>query len=167
MSKKTKVEQNKKDGTLGPSYTPELGTRISSVIRTLGGLKKAAPFAGVTDETLANWRDGKTEPKLFGFIGLANAANVSLEWLALGQGAMTQGESTSSESLGPVDIELLETIISLLEQRLDQVNKRLPPDVKATVIKEIYILMSDDEESGAPLDKPLSSLISGMVKVAS
>ncbi|AUG53902.1 hypothetical protein CSC3H3_15155 [Thalassospira marina] len=79
-----KMEHEKKDGKQVPAYNIELGTRISSVIRQFKSLKEAASHAGVTDETLAAWRDGKTEPKFIGLQKLAVAAGVSLDWLASG-----------------------------------------------------------------------------------
>lgn len=121
--------------------------------------RKLAKEVGCSETSWVNYETGKSLPGFKILQGLS-ALGIDMDWLFTGEG-------TPKRTGKQLDQELLETIISLLEQRLDQVNKRLPPDVKATVIKEIYILMSDDEESGAPLDKPLSSLISGMVKVAS
>lgn len=71
-----------------PSYTAELGTRIALAIERVGGVRTAAKFAGASEDTLANWRDGKARPSFFGMQGLANAAKIRLEWLANGDAPM-------------------------------------------------------------------------------
>jgi transcriptional regulator with XRE-family HTH domain len=86
MKKKIgKVEVGRKLGTPVPGYTPELGTRITHAIEQLEGLKAASKIIGVSDESLAQWRDGKARPSFFGLQKLADAAGVSLDWLATGK----------------------------------------------------------------------------------
>lgn len=75
-----------------PSYTEELGTRISLAIERIGGVRAAAKYTGTTEDTLANWRDGRARPSFFGMHGLANAAKIRFEWLATGVGPMRARE---------------------------------------------------------------------------
>lgn len=82
--KKTKSELGKKPGTKVPGYTPELGMRIAELIEVVGGLKNAAEIISVSDESLANWRDGATRPNFLAIQDLATAAQRSLDWLAYG-----------------------------------------------------------------------------------
>jgi hypothetical protein len=84
-----------------PSYTVELGTRISATIDELGGLRAAAPHAGASEDTLANWRDGKARPSFFGILGLANAAKIRIEWLASGSGPMRIDEAPPAPAALP------------------------------------------------------------------
>jgi len=79
-------------GTQVPSYTSELGTRISKVIGRLGGIRAASTFIGASEDSLANWRNGRSRPSFYGMQGLATAANVSLDWLATGEGPMRRDE---------------------------------------------------------------------------
>lgn len=83
----SKSEVTKKLGERVPTYTPEVGSRIADAIDAVGGLRAAAKFAGVSEDSLASWRDGKTRPSFFGLLGLATAADVSLDWLATGREA--------------------------------------------------------------------------------
>tara|TARA_R110000751_G_scaffold67202_2_gene137186 strand:- start:152 stop:874 length:723 start_codon:yes stop_codon:yes gene_type:complete len=82
--KNTNLEQKKKPETSVPGYTPELGIRISTAIDHAGGLRNAASSIGVSEDSLAQWRDGKARPSFFGLQKLAVAAGISLDWLASG-----------------------------------------------------------------------------------
>lgn len=77
----------KPKGELEPSvsgWTPELGARLATVIRDIGGLKQSAEIAGVSGVTLASWRDGNNEARFSGLSKLAQASGRSLDWLAYG-----------------------------------------------------------------------------------
>lgn len=81
----------KKTGKPLPSkvdgYTEAFGERISAAIQRIGTLVEAGKAAGVTDEQLARWRDGLSKPNLFGIAKLAEAAGMSVSWLANGEDA--------------------------------------------------------------------------------
>ena len=66
-------------------HATDFRKRLSTTIDRLGGLARAAKFANVSDDTLANWRDGKSKPSFFGMRNLARTAGVSLDWLANGE----------------------------------------------------------------------------------
>lgn len=79
--------QNKTGNPLPTSpieFTPDMGRRIKSVIESVGGLAKAGELAGVTDETVGKWRDGKVKPPLLGVATIAIAAGRSVDWLVFG-----------------------------------------------------------------------------------
>lgn len=65
-------------------WTPEFGDRLKSVIDSYGTLARAGEQAGVSDEQIARWRDGKARPTFFGMASLAKGAAVSLDWLLNG-----------------------------------------------------------------------------------
>ncbi len=48
---------------------------------------KAGEIAGVSDEQVARWRDGKAKPNFGGVAAMTYAAGKSLDWLATGQEA--------------------------------------------------------------------------------
>jgi phage repressor protein C with HTH and peptisase S24 domain len=69
------------------TFTPAVGERIAELIRAAGGLAPAGRLAGVTDEQVARWRDGKSKPNLFGIAALASAAGKSVDWVLRGPAA--------------------------------------------------------------------------------
>lgn len=77
-----KGEQAPEERTAVPGYSPEVGTRISAAIDAVGGRKNAAAIAGVSDDTIDKWKSGGTRPSFFGMKALAEAAGVSMDWLA-------------------------------------------------------------------------------------
>lgn len=90
-------------GNLLPSsvveYTDEIGSRIKSVIDSVGGLTKAGALVGVTDETIAKWRDGKVKPPLFGLATIAAAAGKSVDWIVFGPIAFDAGQTAEIDDM--------------------------------------------------------------------
>ncbi|CUW94958.1 putative transcriptional regulator [Agrobacterium genomosp. 2 str. CFBP 5494] len=61
--------------------------RLSEVITRIGSLVRAGEIAGVTDEQVRRWRDGKAKPNFGSIAALTYAAGKSLDWLAKGEEA--------------------------------------------------------------------------------
>lgn len=158
--KNEKSEQRREVGAAIPAYSPELGNRISSVIRLLGGLKKAAGYAGRTDETVAAWRDGKTDPSFYGLWGMARAAGVSLDWLATGRGDKHVGTAPAAE----IDQELLEMIIDELERFREDRRLEWDARTRARLISLGYDMMLAEREKGR---NPTTSDLQYLLKAAS
>lgn len=55
------------------------------VLERIGTLIKAGEIAGVSDEQVARWRDGKAKPTFSGIAALTYAAGKSLDWLVTGR----------------------------------------------------------------------------------
>lgn len=70
--------------TSGFEYTAEIGDRIKSVVQAVGGPIRAGEIAGVSNDTVANWRDGKVKPSFFGLASIAIAAGKSVDWVLFG-----------------------------------------------------------------------------------
>lgn len=68
-------------------WTPEIGARLKSVVDSYGSLVRAGEVAGVSDEQVARWRDGKAKPGFFNMANLAAGAGVTLDWLLNGPNA--------------------------------------------------------------------------------
>ncbi|SFZ85961.1 Phage repressor protein C, contains Cro/C1-type HTH and peptisase s24 domains [Devosia enhydra] len=68
----------------GPAHNAGFQQRFQDLVARVGGLAIAGELAGVTDETIGKWRDGKTKPTFFGLAGIAAAAGVTLDWLLTG-----------------------------------------------------------------------------------
>lgn len=66
------------------SFDGAVRDRLSEVIRVIGSAVKAGEIAGVTDEQIRRWRDGKAKPSFSGIAALTYAAGKSLDWLVTG-----------------------------------------------------------------------------------
>ena len=142
-------ERRTEAGTPVPSFTAELGTRFSLVIERIGGLKKAAETAGTSDETLANWRDGRARPSLFGVIGLAEAADVSVEWLATGREPMERGETADpAQAQGHlvVDPALFNQVVDWTLSTMIEEGIPIRPDKIGDFFLAVYELAVQDQE---------------------
>lgn len=82
----SKLEHSDKEGTAVPGFRAEVGTRLRELETRFKNRAAAAKAAGVAKSTLQNWIEGKSDPSFEGLVKLANAAGVSVEWLATGAG---------------------------------------------------------------------------------
>lgn len=161
-------------GAFVAGYTPAFGTRLAIVIRQLGGLKPAAARIGVSSETLANWRDGRREPKVFSIGRLAEAAGVSLDWLIGGRrGEWLIGENGALEAIRhdhsmsdrrrrPNHLDLMSQVMTRVDAFLLEHDRQLDAERKMHLISTIFdILMQGGEriDSGA-VDKLLYLAVS-------
>ena len=128
-------------------------TGFKVVLDRIGKLQNAAQIAGVTAEQVAKWRDGKAKPPFKAVVALANAADVSLDWLATGT------ESPEKTSGKPNKKELLHAI-ETVEETLSSAKKNLEPLKKAELILAIYDLFtSESKPSPAQIVGILSKII--------
>lgn len=77
-----KSEDSSELGREFPSWTPELGSRLRSVIKTLGGGAEAGKIANISEDMLSRYVNGHSKPSFYTLAGLAKAAGVSLDWIA-------------------------------------------------------------------------------------
>lgn len=66
------------------SFDEEARDRLAEVIRIIGTTVRAGEIAGVTDEQIRRWRDGRAKPNFASIAALTYAAGKSLDWLATG-----------------------------------------------------------------------------------
>ncbi len=123
-----------------PSWTPELGERLSLVLKRIGTLKDSAAVARVSDETLANWRDGKTPPNIFGLLALCNRADVRLDWVVYGDDVVLAVEPKRPTSSPEFDQELMTNIISWQREDLDNRQLQVDPREFARLCMAVYRL---------------------------
>jgi phage repressor protein C with HTH and peptisase S24 domain len=62
----------------------KLVARIGAIIDQVGGMAKAALAAGASRSSIQKWRTGNARPPLIEMAALAEAAGVSLDWIATG-----------------------------------------------------------------------------------
>src|SRR5262249_52013636 len=63
----------------------EFRNRLSQVVESFGSVVMCARTVGVSDNAIYKWLAGRGQPTVANLVALANAARVSLEWLATGQ----------------------------------------------------------------------------------
>ncbi|WP_162917654.1 helix-turn-helix domain-containing protein [Dongia deserti] len=77
-----------KPGQESPSYQLELGLRIKAASERIGTRVDAARAGGISDDQLARIIKGQSQPSFATAAGIAEAAGISLRWLATGHGEM-------------------------------------------------------------------------------
>lgn len=94
MTVRSPKQNIRKDGVLseGPVvFRMELGERIRWLLDRFGSRAAAAETAGVTPEHLASYIAGRAKPPFELIARLARVQNVSLDWLASGEGERVAG----------------------------------------------------------------------------
>ena len=77
------------------------GERFRTVIERIGTLEKAGSLVSTSGEQVGKWRDDRAKAPFVAIAILAEAAGVSLEWLAFGRGsAMPAGSSEAGSVIG-------------------------------------------------------------------
>ncbi len=71
-----------------PFHTEDIGTRINEISTIVGGKKKLSKLIGISEAQLHRIVSGESQPRLEPIIAMAKEANVSLAWLATGEGPM-------------------------------------------------------------------------------
>lgn len=66
--------------------------RIREVVALIGNVSKVAKQTGVTPSSVNRWLKGESDPSRTNLIRLAEAAKVTIQWLATGEGEKMQGE---------------------------------------------------------------------------
>jgi phage repressor protein C with HTH and peptisase S24 domain len=71
---------------------------MESLISSIGGLEPAARASEASVLQLTSWKFGRSRPDFFALRRLCDAANVSIEWLATGEGGGFAGPNSRSSS---------------------------------------------------------------------
>lgn len=65
-------------------------SRLKLVIEEYGSINSLAKAANLSESSIRKWRDGTSEPSRDRLVALAEAAQVSMDWLAAGKGPIRQ-----------------------------------------------------------------------------
>ena len=65
-------------------HTEDFAGRLDLVVKKLGGVTKASQLADISQPTISRWKEGSSDPKISNLVALAQAADVTLDWLVLG-----------------------------------------------------------------------------------
>lgn len=109
----TTSKSQKKDGEdFGvEALKSEISIRIRKVIREAGGNAVVSKKSGIPLRTVSNYTRGLSEPKLISLSRIAKVCEVSLDWLATGEGPKHLADSPSLA----LDMEALETAFKISE----------------------------------------------------
>src|SRR5271168_2777486 len=69
-------------------------SRLTQVIQSFGSVVALATAVGVSDNAIYKWLSGRGQPSVANLVALANAAKVSVEWLATGHEAVALKRSS-------------------------------------------------------------------------
>jgi len=115
--------------------------------------QKLSDLTGIKLRTIQNYEKGQ-QPKGYNAVAIAEALKCSLDWLLIGKGPeppgpgedYKAGENEIDLERGPVDIDLLSTIIKGVEKYLYERNLELQAEKKARAISLLYELFMDKEK---------------------
>lgn len=122
------------------SVSDDFKNRIAKVIELLGGPGKACKAIGVSYTTLNRWKSGKAEPSRSNLVSMAIKAQVSIEWLAMGEFQQMASEepysneqpTAQSHKINPYDGDYL--FIPALD--IEITGQFLISDDKITTVKQ-------------------------------
>jgi phage repressor protein C with HTH and peptisase S24 domain len=74
---------------MSTSVEEEFRRRLRLIMQQFGSVADLAKAVGVSDNAIYKWVSGRGQPSMASLVSLAQAAGVSVEWLATGQGSST------------------------------------------------------------------------------
>jgi hypothetical protein len=77
---------------------------MRAVIAAIGTVRKSGQVAHVSEDQVGKWRDGKARPPFHAMIALARAAEVSVQWLATGEGPRESPSALLRAGLPPSEL---------------------------------------------------------------
>ncbi len=85
----------KKNSSEVLSLKIELGTRISAIVDSVGGIKTLANMTNISESQLYRCINGSSSTTVERLVAIAKTADVSIEWLATGLGSMRKSNAIS------------------------------------------------------------------------
>ncbi|MFL7904718.1 helix-turn-helix domain-containing protein [Azospirillum argentinense] len=141
-----------------------LADRLKILAQSAGGTAALARACDMPQRTMANYTDGKSEPRASDAVKIARVAGVRLEWLLTGEGAVRADEPGSGvvpfpitpwkETASALNRNLLEQVIAQVEEWLENNGRVLPPHQKSAVFTELYEMAMEDCNEGEATSDP-------------
>ena len=136
------VESHLQAAQAGRVAFPKTESQLSDRVREAIGEVSVAAFSrkcGIGDSVLRKYLGGAV-PSTENMVAIADAANVSIEWLAAGRGPKQRVAALSAVAPPVVfdDLKRLSTAISAVEEGLRAIQRQLPPDRHAQLIAAAY-----------------------------
>lgn len=106
--------------------------------------------AGVSTSVLSKWRRGESEPTLTSLAKMAEAAGVSVAWLAAGEGAPDGSGGHARLGRPDADLDTLEEITRKVLTLLEQRRPDLSAKARARIVRLVYEFYIKQEK---PMDE--------------
>lgn len=122
---------------------------MAARLRDLKGERALATFArrsGVEESSLRAYTKRGVKPGLDHLVAICRAGNISLDWLATGQGPVHSAAHSPVTFQDPVRLRLT---IEAVEQGLRAIGRTLPPDKYAQLVVAAYKLMASPQADHA------------------
>lgn len=132
-----------------PGFSLTFEQRFDQVIAMAGGFERARELCGVSASTPYQWRKSEGKMPLNAALKLAEAAGVTLDWVATGWDRRPGLPAPSNVAPPPLRSDLLQAAIKLVEEWLDENRRTMAPDRKSEIISKIYELLIEDAAAGA------------------
>ena len=134
--------------------------QLAERLREAMGEQSGSAFAkrcGISEGAIRKYLLGAS-PSTENLIAMADAANVSIEWLAAGRGPKQRGSvaQPAPEPAPALDEQLLSRSIGAVEAGLHAVSRSLPPEKHAQLIFAAYNLLGKLEVSDKAADQAIS-----------
>lgn len=146
-SAKSDVDGQK--GTHGPIPSEGIGRRIAAVVEAVGTRKYASELMGVSTDALQRYLRDENKPPFEAVARLCRAANVSLEWIAEGIGAMADNPwktAPHKESQGGrFDREILHQAVKLIRAIYDLVGAKYDVESDPDLLVETYAFLVEHD----------------------
>ncbi len=119
----------------GINFTSGIGRRINEISRLVGGKKRLAQAAGLSESQLHRIVSGESQAKIENVAAMAIHCGVSIDWLATGR---TVFSSNERETVKRDDGSLLSDVLVAVEEYLEVQAIRIPAARKAEMVALLY-----------------------------
>ncbi|MDR3517522.1 MAG: helix-turn-helix domain-containing protein [Azospirillaceae bacterium] len=137
-----------------PNSRPDrrFAERLEFVVKRLGNATRLAAETGISRRSIGDYLAGLAEPSRPRLVAIAQAAGVSVGWLATGDGPVEEASQKHNASERPgttTDTELLGRVwegVSTVHAELDQ---HIPPIQQASIVGHLYdhiVIIEDARE---------------------
>jgi transcriptional regulator with XRE-family HTH domain len=126
----------------------EVALRLKEAMKACGGHAALSERSGVPSRNLSNYLSGRGM-RVAALVALADAAGVSVEWLACGRGPRVPNSESSLSSSGvspapipdaDVNYDQVSRTIEQVEKMVHILNLRLTTDQAADLVQRLYAL---------------------------
>lgn len=141
--------------------------KLADRLREAMGDQSGTAFArrcGISEGAIRKYLLGAS-PSTENLIAMADAANVSIEWLAAGRGPKQRGAAQAtapSHAPAPavqLDTRILTRAVTAVQEGLAGIKRPLPPDKHAALIMAAYELILEDEQQAAAAETTSARIV--------
>ncbi|MGN1080321.1 MAG: helix-turn-helix domain-containing protein [Alphaproteobacteria bacterium] len=124
----------------------DFADRLSSeILKNYRSVRAFALENGINPSTMALYATGQSEPTRPVLCIIAKALNVSLDWLATGEGLPEKDSLDEMVKDIKVDADLMAEIVKVVNEYLDSLDRELPPEKLGKIYAYLYNYCHKDE----------------------